>query len=310
MRDDIGARMLRSSTGVAEAPLVATITTGRPVDAPASDYSRIPVPCFRGLHVTALVTVHQVSAATIDEMRDAYRTEMNCQIVHDSIHRRRGWSLEFGLTEGNRAVGYASVAVSGPWRDRPTLYEFYVVPECRARAYALFEAALAAARAVAFEVQSNDALTTTMALTFARDVASERVVFRDQLTTSHELPGASLRALTPADEIRTAIEERQGGGEWALELHGDVVGKGGILFHYNPPYGDVYMDVPEQHRRRGIGTYLVQELKRACYELGAIPAARCDTGNVASRRTLQRAGFVPYAHMLIGSLSSTESASR
>jgi GNAT superfamily N-acetyltransferase len=86
-------------------------------------------------------------------------------------------------------------------------------------------------------------------------------------------------------------------------MEGEIVAKGGVLFHYNVPYGDVYMDVDEPYRRRGIGSYLVQELKRICYELGAIPAARCSTDNVASRRTLQKAGLVPFAHILFGTLT-------
>jgi RimJ/RimL family protein N-acetyltransferase len=101
-------------------------------------------------------------------------------------------------------VAYASIAVDGPWRNKPTLYELYVMPDRSSRA------------------------------------------------------------------------------------------------HYNPPYGDIYMEVDEAHRRRGYGCYLVQELKRLCRELGGVPGARCFPTNAASRRTLQRAGFVPYAHILIG----------
>jgi GNAT superfamily N-acetyltransferase len=40
------------------------------------------------------------------------------------------------------------------------------------------------------------------------------------------------------------------------------VGERELFFHYNPPYGDVYMEVAEPFRRRGLGAYLVQELKR------------------------------------------------
>jgi GNAT superfamily N-acetyltransferase len=230
---------------------------------------------------------------------------MNCQIVHDSIHHRPGWTLEFALAEGDRAVGYASLAVGGPWRNRPTFYELYITPDRRSCTYALCETFLASTRPPAFEVQSNSVLTTMMALTFARDIASEKVVFRDFSTTSYRLPGATLRSVTPAEDIQAAIAARQGGGEWLLEVDGSVVGNGGILFHYNPPYGDIYMEVNEGCRRRGFGSYLVQELKRLCYELGGIPAARCDPANVASRRTLQKAGFLPYAHILIGSFPWT-----
>lgn len=250
---------------------------------------------------TGPMTVHQVPLQEISAMREAFRAEMNCQIVHDSIHHRRGWSLEFVLAEGDRTVGYASIAIDGPWRDRPTLYELYVTPERRSRTYALFGALLTATQPPAFEVQSSDVLTTTMALTFARDIATERVVFRDHSTTTMMVAGARLRCITPDADIHSAIAARQGGGEWLLEVDGSVVGNGGILFHYNPPYGDVHVDINEGFRRRGFGCYLVQELKRLCHELGGIPAARCDPTNTASQRTLQRAGFLPFAHILAGS---------
>jgi GNAT superfamily N-acetyltransferase len=137
---------------------------------------------------------------------------------------------------------------------------------------------------------------------YARDIVSEKIVFRDGRTTALAAGGAALRCTTPDDETARHIEDRQGGPEWRLELAGEVVGKGGILFHYNRPYGDIYMEVSEPFRRRGLGAYLVQELKRAAYELGAVPCARCDPTNIASRGTLQKAGLVPFAHMLTGAI--------
>ena len=157
-------------------------------------------------------------------------------------------------------------------------------------------------------MQTSDTLTTTMCLTFARDIGTERVVFRDHVTTAHTIAGSTVKRVTPVEEIQTAIAERQGGGEWVVESNGVVVARGGVLFHYNIPYADVYMDVDESFRRRGIGSYLVQELKRACYEMGAIPCARCSPSNGASRRTLQKAGLMPFAHMLFGSIDSGAAA--
>jgi GNAT superfamily N-acetyltransferase len=60
------------------------------------------------------------------------------------------------------------------------------------------------------------------------------------------------------------------------------------------------MEVSEPARRRGVGSYLVQELKCCAYEAGKRPSARCDPDNVASRRTLQKAGFLPCARLLVG----------
>ena len=237
-------------------------------------------------------------------MRARYREEMNCQIVHDSIHRREGWTLSYLLEVNGATAGFGSVAIAGPWKDKPTVFEFYLMAEHRCRAFHCFEALLGASGARFLEVQTNDALLTCLALAYGRAVESEKVVFRDQHTTRLASGGAKLCAQASDEAIRACLERRQGGGEWVLESEGAVVGKGGILFHYNRPYGDIYMEVNEDYRHRGLGSFLVQELKRECYRLGAVPCARCNPTNVASRLTLQRAGFVPSGLILIGAIAT------
>jgi GNAT superfamily N-acetyltransferase len=152
----------------------------------------------------------------------------------------------------------------------------------------LFDCLLTASNADAIKAQTNDALLTVLFHARAKNVTSEKIVFADKITTNHTLQGVTLRHLDD--------------GEWILEAEGALAATGGILYHYNRPYGDIYMRVEENFRLCGFGCYLVQELKRICYELGSTPCARCDTGNFASRKTLQKAGFVPCAHILIGSL--------
>jgi len=240
------------------------------------------------------------TAEVVLPLRTRQRQELNNQIVHDSIHRRPGWTLTYLLDLAGAVVGFGSIAIGGPWKDKPTVFEFYILPEQRTRAFDLFEALLAASGARFFEAQTDDVLIATMVLTYGREIGIEKIVFNDQLTTTLPANGATLRRVTSEEEIRSCLEQRQGGGEWLLEIEGNVAAKGGLLFHYNWPYGDIYMEVTEAFRRRGLGSYLVQELKRACYELGAVPGARCSPTNIASRRTLQRAGFVPFAQILIG----------
>ena len=190
----------------------------------------------------------------------------------------------------------------GPWKDKRTVLEFYVLPEYRYRAFELFEAFLASADCKFMEVQSNDMLVTVMLHTFAREISTEKIVFRDTSTTSLPSGGAVLRCVTPEPETRAMLEERGGTTDYVLELNGEPAGQGSILYHYNLPYVDLAMEVNESVRRRGFGSYIIQELKRAAYELGAIPGTRCNPTNVPSRRTLQKAGMVPYANMLVGVL--------
>jgi GNAT superfamily N-acetyltransferase len=236
--------------------------------------------------------------------RVRYRAEMACQIVHDSIHSRPGWTRSYLLAASGESAGFGTLAIAGPWQERPTLLEFYVVPEWRTAVFELFEALLAATGAQQMEIQSNDALPLVMLHTYAQQIVSEKIVFRDSLTTALTAPGATLRPTMPTATARAHQEARQGGPEWVLEVNGSAAGKGGVLFHYNRPYGDIYMEVDAPFRRQGLGAYLVQQLKLAAYQMGAIPCARCSPDNVASRSTLQRAGFVPYAHILTGAIGN------
>lgn len=78
------------------------------------------------------------SVEEILPMRELYREEMNCQITHDSIPRRAGWVVPYLLTLNGASVGYALLAVGGPWTDKPTVIEYYVAQEYRTRVFDLF----------------------------------------------------------------------------------------------------------------------------------------------------------------------------
>jgi GNAT superfamily N-acetyltransferase len=233
--------------------------------------------------------------------RDLYREKMNCQIIHDSIHSRPGWSVEYLLRADRDPAGYGSLAVGGPWKEKPTLYEFYVSPQYRLRVFDLFLALVTATRAIAVETQSNDRLLTVMLHTFAKGIICESILHEDTTQTRYAPPGAVFRRATSADGLDIRPEQLASHG--VVEVDGKVAATGGILFHYNRPYGDIYMEVKEPFRRRGLGTYLVQELKRVCYEAGNVPAARCNPSNIASRKTLQKAGFVPCGNILNGAVA-------
>jgi GNAT superfamily N-acetyltransferase len=227
---------------------------------------------------------------------------MSCQIIHDSIHSRPGWTQEYLLIESGANVGYGSVAVGGPWKEKPTVYEFFVLPQYRSRMFDLFIGLLAASSATMIETQSNDPLLTVMLHTYAQNVTSESILFHDKQTTSHFPSDAIFRRASPDDAAQIVQQQLDTDAKWLVAAAGTMAATGDILFHYNRPYGDIYMKVAEPFRRRGLGSFLVQELKRVCYEGGSVPAARCNPKNIASRKTLQNAGFVPCGHILNGSV--------
>ena len=180
--------------------------------------------------------------------------------------------------------------------------EFYVLPAYRGLALPMFRQLIETSGARRIEAQTNDVLLTLMLYDCATEITSETVVFRDALTTSLAVPEATFRQVTDADQERIFEHKVEPVGDWIIESDGAVAATGGILYHYNLPYGDIFMEVAEPFRRRGYGSYLVQELKRVCYETGRIPAARCNVSNAGSRATLQKAGLLPCARILRGVL--------
>ncbi len=98
-------------------------------------------------------------------------------------------------------------------------------------------------------VQTNDTILSVMLHARAQSIVSEKIIFEDKITTNHAPQGATLRRRDAPDQ------------DWGLEVDGAIAATGGILYHYNRPYGDLYMEVAEAFRLRGLGSYLVQELK-------------------------------------------------
>ena len=64
--------------------------------------------------------------------------------------------------------------MAGSWKDKPSIFEFYVLPQHRTHGFELFEALLTASNARFMEIQSNDVLLTVMLHTYARDIWSEK----------------------------------------------------------------------------------------------------------------------------------------
>lgn len=249
-----------------------------------------------------LLDVSIVSPEEVQPFRDLYRAEMNCQIVLDSWHGR-GWTDSYMFRLNGRVVGYGLV---GGVRANPkdVITEFYILPPHRGSALPLFRRLADVSRARSVEVQTNDVLLTLMLYDCATRIEGEAVLFRDAFTTTLAAPGVTFRGVTESDRESILSQGLDAAAAWMIESDGAVAATGGVLFHYNIPYGDIFMGVAERCRRRGFGSYLVQELKRTCYELGRVPAARCNASNMASRATLQKAGMLPCARVLTGVIAS------
>lgn len=223
-----------------------------------------------------------------------YRQEANCQIIHDSFPFH-GLADPYLIVVDGRFGEYGAFGNKYP-KDR--LMEFYTLPHMHRIVLPMLCQLLNVSQATQIEAQTNIPLMLLMLSDCAKNIITENILFNNAFVTHHRCPNGVFRHATAEDRVHSPSTK------WIIEADGTIVALGGFLCHYNPPYGDIYIEVAQPMRRQGFGSYLAQELKRICYEAGKKPAARCNPDNVGSRRTLQKSGFLRCGRLLAGDVGS------
>ncbi len=71
-----------------------------------------------------------------------------------------------------------------------------------------------------------------------------------------------------------------------------------IANHTQTPYTDLGMIVATSYRGRGLGSYILIQLKKHCYESGWKPICSCTAHNHASKKAIEKAGFISEHRMV------------
>ncbi len=254
---------------------------------------------------------------TIRALREAHRGSAGCQIVRDSILPRR-LADPWAIRVDGEVVGYAGV-----WREHfpGRLMEFVLSAEVSGRATTLFRAVLEATGSEEVECQTNVPLLAALFREHATEVVTEHLLFVDTLDDGEPVDEGGVSTPRPKPDGGTAVASHSWSfrsrraddatvvevvpeGPWVVEEAGRVVAAGGILTHYNPPFGDLYLAVVPQARGRGIGRFLVRSLRSVARAEGLIPAARCDPSNEGSRRALLAGGMRECGSLLSGRVAT------
>ena len=248
------------------------------------------------------IEVTHVDLQEIAPLRELYRHEANCQIIHYSF-LGRGLADPWRITVDDRIAGYAAIANK---YSEGCLIEFYVFPTYRDIALPLCGELLERTQATDIEAQTNMPLALQILNNYATDIVTEKLLFDDALTTHLPFPpNAEFRRALSHETPAIFEHHHEPVGDWLVETAGKIIATGGFLTHYNPPYADLFMEVEESARHQGYGSYLIQELKRVCYEAGKRPAARTDPSNTASRKTLEKAGMHLCGQLQLGKVKAS-----
>jgi GNAT superfamily N-acetyltransferase len=243
-----------------------------------------------------MMAANKTGLRDIEALRRLFLHESHHQVRYEACHER-GWTDSYLLVRDDIRIGYGSVRGQDT-ADRDTVFEFFVLPSFRDESGLFFRELLAASGARYIECQTNDRLLCPLLFEFAQDISATAVLFEDHVVTQHAIADAVARRRRKDDRIFK--HEREPVGDHVLARGEEIVATGGFMLHYNAPFADLYLEVRQDCRGRGYGSFLLQELKRECYLAGRVPAARCDLDNAASRRTLAKSGFGECGFMAIG----------
>ena len=239
-----------------------------------------------------MINVSRCRFDDIQGFRASFLSEMNAQFIHDKCHRY-GWSDDYIFTFDGTGVGYGCVWGVDRREDRDTIFEFYILPVYRNFQSVFMNKLIHTSGATTVECQTNDPNTSKVFFENARQIEVQSILFHDSFSTHLSLEDLQFEDRSDAHDV---TRERK----LDLTRQGETVASGGLMLNYNPPFADVYVDVPERYRRQGYGSLLVQEAKRLAYAMGRVPVARCRVYNHSSKGMLSRAGFRPCGYWLVG----------
>lgn len=232
-------------------------------------------------------------------LRNLFLQESNFQIRYNASHER-GRSDSYLITAESTPIGYGSVKGNEHPSERNTVFEFYIIPSFRFLSSRAFAGLLNISSASFIECQSNDASLTSMLFEYGKNINANVILFKDNMATSIFMDTVIFRKRNHDDMVFEHKLEPV--GDFILERNDEILATGGFLVHYNVPFADLYMEVREDFRKQGLGSFLLQEVKKQCYLSGRVPSARCDIENTASRATLLKSGLTIAGFLLLGTI--------
>jgi RimJ/RimL family protein N-acetyltransferase len=247
--------------------------------------------------VMGSLRIEKTGLHEISDLRKSFLEAGGFQFIHNKCHVY-GWADVYVFREGKVKIGYGSVWGKDNRQDRDTIFEFYLIPGYHHQASSIFSSFAQLCGAPFMECQTNDTLLAGMMFEHAEDIHAQSVLFEDDTETRLSVPGVTFNK----HPYTTNHPDDRGG--YVLEGDKQVMATGGFLLNYNHPFADIYMDVKEEFRQRGLGSLMVQELKKEIYKIQRVPAARCNIKNTISRATLVKAGFRLCGYLLEGKIKN------
>lgn len=191
--------------------------------------------------------------------------------------------------------------------SRKTLVQFQVSKENYAYASEIFEYVIKSDIVENAAVSTKEPEFLSLCLDYQNSIVTDSYLFTDNKKIKYELGGFKnlsfrLAKIVDIETIKNKCDAAFDGyyedlieNDQIFVLYNDssLLGIGEFrIMKSNGKFGDIGMVIAEEYRRRGVGTYIITQLKEQCYNNKLKPMAACDITNIASKKTLEKSGFI------------------
>jgi predicted acetyltransferase len=192
--------------------------------------------------------------------------------------------------------------------SRKTLIQFYVSKKYFIHAQEIFKYVITSDMVEKAAVSTKELEFMALCLDYQKSISIDSYLFIDNKKVKYELDNfrdVSFRLAKKGDidsiknkcdsAFEGYYEDLIGNDQLFVLYDGDNllgIGEFRIIKTHGRKYGDIGMHVVEVYRRKGIGAYIITQLKEHCYGKNLIPMACCDVENIASKKTLEKSGFI------------------
>ena len=216
----------------------------------------------------------------------------------------REYADQWKITCGDKTVGYACV------NDENCLLQFYLVPNSMKDGVSVFEQFIEQEKIQNGLVGTNNPIFLSLALHAQQKINIHTYLFTDFLDLNTGEKEGTLK--TAKDEDLERITEfchiaMGAPKEWLSGYLGNLISRVELFSFENngeflgtcevrksdtsPDIADVGMVVSPDHRRKGMGTFLLGKAKEKARELNRKAICSCEKDNIGSLKSIQNNGF-------------------
>lgn len=214
-------------------------------------------------------------------------------------------STHWEIRDADKLIGYTCVD------DKNELLQFYIIPKYLSEGVAIFKKYIEETGIKKGIVATNNPIYLSIALSTIKDIELHTYLFRENHAVTIEEKEGVLRECqkedierivafcyysieAPIDWLKAYISGLVEKGEiFVFEKEDEIIGICEVRKSKTAPkFADIGMIVSPDYRKKGYGTFLLNQAKQIAKEWKKEPICSCEKDNTGSFKSISNCGFV------------------